>query len=83
MKDIEGFVENKQVFVGIDVPKKRWVVYSLCDGEVLEKVSLSGNCDSLSNFLAKGKSARGIKWYMSQDLSAPIYISLSNGQPSG
>lgn len=42
-KGIEYFIENKRVFCGIDMHKNQWNLCYFCDGEVLEKLRISGD----------------------------------------
>jgi len=41
-KNIEKFVTNKTVFCGIDIHLDRWSLCYICDGQVVEKLSLKG-----------------------------------------
>lgn len=59
-KDIDCFVKGKQIFVGIDVHVKHWVVCSVCDGEVVEKTRMEARYGQLQRFLAKYRGARKI-----------------------
>lgn len=45
LKDIEKFVDNKEVFCGIDVHKHHWDLCYYCSGEVLERLRLSSSVD--------------------------------------
>jgi transposase len=47
LKDIEKFVTNKIVFCGIDIHKQHWNLCYLCDGEVIEKMSIKGDINNL------------------------------------
>jgi transposase len=61
VKDIGSFVENKKVFVGIDVHYKFWVICFICDGEVVEQDSINSDYSSLHRLLKRYDSAREIR----------------------
>lgn len=42
LKGIEKFVENKEVFCGIDIHKHHWNLCYFCAGEVVEKIRIDG-----------------------------------------
>ena len=46
-KDIKIIVTNKQVFCGIDIHLNRWNLCFFSDGQVIEKLSISGNSQNL------------------------------------
>ncbi len=46
-KKIIEFVENKQVFCGIDVDNESWQLCFVCDGEVVEELRMKANYDKL------------------------------------
>lgn len=45
LKDIERFIENKEVFCGVDVHKHHLDLCYYCTGEVLERLRLSNSID--------------------------------------
>lgn len=49
VKDIERFVESKVVFCGIDIHLVHWELCYFCDGEIVEKIRISGNTEKLLN----------------------------------
>ena len=59
-KNIRAFVDGKQVFCGIDVHEKHWVVCCVCDGEVVEKTKIRSNYAILKHLLSNYSSARKI-----------------------
>jgi transposase len=59
-QDIGSFVNGKQVFVGIDVHVKNWVVCTMCDSEVVEKTQIVADYSHLKNLLQKYTAARKI-----------------------
>jgi len=60
-KNIRAFVEGKQVFCGIDVHEKQWVVCCVCDGEVVEKTQIRSKYAILKHLLANYSSARKLR----------------------
>ena len=42
LKGIEKFVENKEVFCGMDIHKHHWNLCYFCQGEVVEKIRIDG-----------------------------------------
>jgi transposase len=48
LKDIKIFVENKTVFCGIDIHEKHWNLCYFCDSEVVEKLPIKGDFESLT-----------------------------------
>ncbi|MFO7890653.1 MAG: transposase [bacterium] len=48
-KSIKNFVENKKVFCRIDIHSYHWNLCYLCDGEVIEKIRIVGNCEKLKS----------------------------------
>ena len=47
LKGIKKFVENKTVFCGIDIHKKHWNLCYFCEGEVVEKLHIPGEFQTL------------------------------------
>ncbi|MBD3378517.1 IS110 family transposase [candidate division KSB1 bacterium] len=47
LKDIETFTSNKTVFCGIDIHLKNWNLCFMCDGQLVEKINITGNADRL------------------------------------
>lgn len=47
LKCIEKFVQGKVVFCGIDIHARHWNLCYICDGEVIEKLIIPGDCKSL------------------------------------
>jgi transposase len=48
LKDIEKFVENKNVFCGIDIHEAHWNLCYFCNGEVVEKHRIQGDFEQLN-----------------------------------
>ncbi len=62
LKDISRFVENKVVFVGMDVHKKDWSLCFYCDGEVVEQQRILSRYELLHQLLLRRySSAREIR----------------------
>jgi len=60
-KNIPSFVSGKNVFCGIDVHYKHWSVCFVCDGEVVEKISIQADYTKLKFLLVRYKTARNLK----------------------
>ena len=60
-KEMQSFINDKNVYVGIDVHKEHWVVCSVCDGEVVEKQKLQAKYTYLKYFLSRYKQAHHIQ----------------------
>ena len=58
---INEFVENKNVFLGIDVHLKTYDICVVCDGEVVEKTKIRADYTLLKNILHQYKNCRHIK----------------------
>ena len=56
------FVQDKQVFCGIDVHDKQWTLAFFCDGEIVETVQTQPYYKALLNRLANYQSARKISF---------------------
>ena len=61
LKDISRFVENKVVFVGMDVHKKDWALCFFCDGEVVEQLRILSRYERLHQLLDNYSGAREIR----------------------
>ena len=60
LKDIKSFVASKHVFCGIDIHYGHWNLCFVCDGEVVEKIRIPNNYESLKMRLTKYSLARKI-----------------------
>lgn len=60
IKDIKSFVTSKHVFCGIDIHYKHWNLCFVCDGEVVEKIRILNNYQSLIMRLNNYSQARKI-----------------------
>lgn len=60
-KNIRAFVDGKQVFCGIDVHEKHWVVCCVCDGEVVEKTQIRSKYAILKHLLINYSGARKLR----------------------
>ena len=60
LKDIKTFVTSKQVFCGIDIHYSHWNLCFVCDGEVVEKIRIPNNYESLMIRLSKYSQARKV-----------------------
>lgn len=61
VKDIASFVKEKKVFIGIDVHYKFWSICILCDGEVVEQLSINSNYSSLGCVLKHYATSREVR----------------------
>jgi transposase len=60
-KNLEEFVNQKNVFIGIDIHYTHWELCFICDGEVVEKVRIKSNYSLLIMYLKQYKTAKNIK----------------------
>ena len=60
LKDIKSFVASKHVFCGIDIHYGHWNLCFVCDGEVVEKIRIPNNYESLMIRLNKYLQARKV-----------------------
>lgn len=60
-KNIGAFVAGKQVFCGIDVHEKHWMLCTVCDGEVVQKSCIRAEYPILKHWLATYADARKLQ----------------------
>ena len=59
-KKVQKFIMNKNVYCGIDVHLKHWSLCFVCDGEVVEKLRISGSYPTLRSILKRYQQANKI-----------------------
>jgi transposase len=60
LENTDEFVAGKVVFTGLDVHKKHWVACIMCDGEVLEHLTIAGQYGHLQKLLERYRAAARI-----------------------